>query len=127
MIPAIAISSGAIYLYGVFHNDDGYLWFEILSDLTDDHPFQIELSEGGDENAFGCCRYSMASIEEWMIANGIAPEQEFLFSWKVHYFRSWTDGGYEYDADISCSIIWVEQWPVSRIADAWADSLALDR
>lgn len=101
------------------------IWLEFDCDLgivpvSDDHigeePVWLddEVSMVGWESILDVDLDMMA----WMLKNGIVPHQPFLVSLKPHWYRAWSDYGYEYDVDFNASIDYVEPRTPGEVAEA---------
>jgi hypothetical protein len=59
--------------------------------------------------------------ERWLLENGVAPGQPFKVRIEQpHYYKSWTDCGYEYDCDYGdWDIVERASWDRDRVMLAW--------
>jgi len=61
--------------------------------------------------------------EEWLLVEGIAPEQPFLVELRIYSSEYMTDYGMEYDCEVTAAVIDIKPWPPEQVLAAWEEHL----
>lgn len=131
--PIHFIGEGAAYFKGTSlcwvtlvaeYEDEGWLSLELSCDGPHpQHWLGFEMDAIGLNELLGFEGTDEAK-EEFLLQQGIAPGQRFRIEATYHSYQTWTDYGYEYDADTDWSVINIEPWTVDQIVEAWENYFA---
>lgn len=120
-----------VWIWCVFEweEDCGQLMAEIFSEdpPPEDHWLGWWIDGCGLDETIGCSWDLVQGVhwykEEWLLTEGIAPNQPFLVELKIYSYEYDTYYGREYDCEVTGEVIDIKSWLPEQVLAAWEEHL----